>query len=48
VQCHAVSQATSTKSLSSGSYRCSNCHTPGHPPLDNNCVKCHQLVAWKR
>lgn len=46
-QCHAASQGPGVQTLSTGNYLCSNCHTPGHAPIDNNCTKCHQPTGWK-
>ncbi|MDP2727464.1 MAG: NapC/NirT family cytochrome c [Dehalococcoidia bacterium] len=46
-QCHAVSLPPSPQSFGSGDFLCNNCHTPKHPPLDNNCTKCHQPTGWK-
>lgn len=46
-QCHAVAQLSSGRNLAPGNYLCGSCHTPKHPPMDNNCAKCHNTTAWK-
>lgn len=49
VACHAVKPAPAGQgqSLSPGNYLCNTCHIPKHPPMDNNCTKCHNTTAWK-
>ncbi len=46
-QCHVPSQGSAVQTLSTGNYLCNTCHTPKHPPMDNNCAKCHQPTGWK-
>lgn len=46
-QCHATTQSPSAQTISTGNFLCSTCHTPAHPPMDNNCTKCHQPTGWK-
>lgn len=46
-KCHAVAAAPAGQALSPGNYLCSTCHTPKHPPMDNNCAKCHNTTGWK-